>query len=29
MQQLGNFGALLIGRVTYEFFRANWFGVTG
>jgi dihydrofolate reductase len=29
MEQLGNFDAFVMGRVTYEFFRANWSGVTG
>jgi dihydrofolate reductase len=29
MDQLGDFNAFVMGRVTYEFFRANWADVTG
>jgi dihydrofolate reductase len=29
MEQSGSLGAFVMGRVTYEFFRANWSGVTG
>jgi dihydrofolate reductase len=29
IDQLGDFNAFVMGRVTYEFFRANWADVTG
>jgi dihydrofolate reductase len=29
MQELDNYDAFVMGRVTYEFFRANWASVTG
>jgi dihydrofolate reductase len=29
MQELDNYDAFIMGRVTYEFFRANWASVTG
>jgi dihydrofolate reductase len=29
MDQLGDFNAIVMGRVTYEFFRASWADVTG
>ena len=29
MRELRNYDAFIMGRVTYEFFRANWAHVTG
>ena len=29
LQELDNYDAFIMGRVTYEFFRANWASVTG